>query len=453
MAGSATGDEAYDVVIVGAGLAGITAARELSKNGRRILMLEARDHIGGRAWSRPFAGIDTEIEIPIGGTYIATQWLNYQAAWREVERYQLELEAPPAPKSLVSLLAGERLEGRLPLPPEEWTQLERVLVAFLHMISEIDENEPIERQIPAELDVSFADFLRSFDVPARTAEFLATRAQLSAQRRADDFSIGLLAHQIICTDHSIVNYTTAPMMKLAGGTRTLYEAIFDDADVECQLSTPVTAIDQTGDEVVVTTANGRYTAHACVVATPVSLWSDIEFDPPLSQAKRDGADTRPLNACQKVWAIVKDAPPDVAGIGGIDQASFVTMMPDKVIDEGQLMVGFAPNLEPFAAQDHEAVERAFQAFMPGCSVVAFDSHDWNADPFSQGAWMAPPPGYITTYAADMRAPEQRLVFATADIARHGMSNMAGAIESGFDAAHAAEAILATAPPASSLQQR
>jgi monoamine oxidase len=60
-------DELYDVVIVGAGLSGLTAARRLAQAGKKILVLEAQDRVGGRTWSLPVGDHDF---IDVGGQWI-----------------------------------------------------------------------------------------------------------------------------------------------------------------------------------------------------------------------------------------------------------------------------------------------------------------------------------------------------------------------------------------------
>ena len=57
-----------DVVVVGAGLAGLTAAREITKAGKRAVVVEARDRVGGRTYTRDVAGVP----VDVGGQWIKT---------------------------------------------------------------------------------------------------------------------------------------------------------------------------------------------------------------------------------------------------------------------------------------------------------------------------------------------------------------------------------------------
>jgi monoamine oxidase len=75
----------YDVIVIGAGYCGLTAARNATIAGLKVLLLEGRDRIGGRSWSSNIGGYPFEM----GGTWVHWGQAN---AWREVVRYQMEGE-------------------------------------------------------------------------------------------------------------------------------------------------------------------------------------------------------------------------------------------------------------------------------------------------------------------------------------------------------------------------
>ena len=77
-----------DVVVIGGGFAGITAARDLQKRGFKVLVLEARDRLGGRTWSEDRNGFHVEL----GGTWV--HWTQ-PFVWAEKERYGLEVQETP----------------------------------------------------------------------------------------------------------------------------------------------------------------------------------------------------------------------------------------------------------------------------------------------------------------------------------------------------------------------
>ena len=75
----------HDVIVVGGGFAGVTAAREIALRGRSVLLLEARDRLGGRTWSADWNGIPIEY----GGAWV--HW-HQPHTWSEITRAGLSVE-------------------------------------------------------------------------------------------------------------------------------------------------------------------------------------------------------------------------------------------------------------------------------------------------------------------------------------------------------------------------
>src|SRR5580658_2622621 len=90
----------YDVIVLGGGFAGVTAARELARSGRRCVILEARGRLGGRTFSTQV--FDEQADV--GGQWI--HWIQPHV-WAEVTRYGLTLvETPGASPASVGVWTG-----------------------------------------------------------------------------------------------------------------------------------------------------------------------------------------------------------------------------------------------------------------------------------------------------------------------------------------------------------
>jgi hypothetical protein len=142
-----------------------------------------------------------------------------------------------------------------------------------------------------------------------------------------------------------------------------------------------------------------------------------------------------------VWALTRGLPDDYffgAGMGeGLDWVST-----EYVLPEGSLVNCFAPSRADFDSTSVGDVQRAIRVYAPEAEVLAVDSHDWNADPYSNGSWMAYRPGWLTRHVDAMREPEGRVIFAGSDIALGFSAGwIDGAIQSGIAAAAEVEHVL------------
>src|SRR3954468_16171582 len=99
-------DRDVDLVVVGAGFAGLACAREAGRLGLSVRVVEARDRIGGRTWVDERWGLPLEL----GGTWV--HWLQPHV-WAELTRYGIGVTRSPVRERAVWLHEGERWEGPL----------------------------------------------------------------------------------------------------------------------------------------------------------------------------------------------------------------------------------------------------------------------------------------------------------------------------------------------------
>lgn len=420
----------YDAIVVGAGFAGATAARDLRERGNAVLVLEGRDRVGGRTWYRPFAGTDHEIEL--GGGWISRRTQHF--ATREIERYGLDLGGRPGDEAVdFRWRFGGELLRSFPLDPDDLCEFERAAFELIAAARRIDTNVPRDQQDLADLDVPIREWLDSLDVTPRTREWLDSWARLGSGAESDEWSFLQVASWIAAFGNSVWSWFAEVADHLEGGTASLLDSIIEDRDLEIRLSTQVTSIRQASDEVTVVTDTGEeFLADAVVVAVPVNLWSEIEFSPALAGAKKRLADEKHAGSMQKVWVHARNAPSNVIALGA--DSSMLWISAEYELDGDVLLAGFASPPKHLETMDPAAVKDAVRQLVPEAEILAIDSHDWKSDPFANGTWMVPRPGQLSTTPTEVLEPFGRLVFAGGDIATRWLGWIDGAIESGARAA-------------------
>jgi monoamine oxidase len=425
----------FDVIVIGAGFAGLTAARDQRDAGRSVLVLEARDRIGGRTHYDYLQGLDQKVEF--GGTWVVPAYQPNVA--REVERHNLEYTTSPTPENYAWHFNGTTKRGGFPVPLEEIPQLERAVSLIIEESRRIEWGRPFEEQGLEDLDIPFSQWLQDKGIAGTTKElFNSYGAGLCFGTGPDDVSALHVISWVTGCGNSAWNLFNGPTIKLAKGTASLYNSLAEGLDI--RLSTPVSRVGQDGDSVTVTTAGGEtFTARAAVVAVPLNTWAAIEFSPALSEGKQQFTKERLAGRDVKIWVQVRNAPRYFASLGWNAPLEWLSTEFER--EEGSVMVGFGYNESLIDPADRASVERAVQTFIPQAEVVTWWSEDWNGSPYSLGTWTAYRPGQITRLAADSRKPEGRLVFATADVAVGFSGWIEGAIESGSAAAPSLDKIL------------
>lgn len=413
------------MVVIGAGFAGIAAARDLSEAGRRVVVLEARDRIGGRTWWREIPG--TGVMAEYGGMFFSQATQPNLA--REILRYGTPVMAGAEPEVFawidgdrrdVGLEAIERIQGKLAS-----SNLADALQATR------DAFRAGGRAALASLDVPVATWLDGLDADPEAVDYVRAFMVAMGGSPIERCSVLPLLWDMVELQYSPADVFIDVGELLTDGTKSLIDPMAAGLDV--RFGTVVTHVAHDDDGVAVTLEDGTIVrAEAAVIALPLNVWADIAFDPPLTETKRRAADRRQPGQVSKVIAIVEGAPESYIGVGWNTpiNAGFVL----RPAGDGRLFMGFSVQ-DRVDLSDHEAVAAAVNAHLPEATVTTTGGYDWVSDRFSQGTWLSTPPTWFSDGTFEgLAVPEGRLAFAGSDIAPEGAGWIEGAVGSGVEAA-------------------
>lgn len=403
-----------DVLIIGAGAAGIAAARALTTAGRSVLVLEARDRVGGRAWT---------IDTPAGAFDAGASWLHSG---------QTNPLTPLAQGLGLALADHDALGDEITFVGDRRAT-------------------PAEAAAYAEAVARFrADIAAAGPAAQSVAEATDTTGPWGATVAAWEGDLISAAPLAAMDLHDFAaNALHPPNLLPEPGLGHLMARLAEGLPI--RLSCQVTALDWSGPGVIAATAAGPIAARAAIVTLPTPLLLDFAFVPPLPAAHRAAATALPLGLLTKV--LLPATGPDRLGI-----VPFSVV--DRQIAAGETLVSFL--LWPFGrahalgfvggatawalsgqpAADTVALMRAEigarfgprgdAAFDWGRAIVA----DWGADPWARGAYSHARPGHAATrlVLGTPLAPKGHVVLAGEACHPTLAGTIGGAWESGQQAA-------------------
>jgi monoamine oxidase len=451
MSGDSSSDpkdsQSADVLIVGAGVAGLIAARELVKRNRSCLVLEARDRVGGRTLSQKL-GKDW---VDLGGQWIGPTQDRLAALARE-------LDVPTFPqhhegKKILSW--GGKIstfKGSMP-----WlslaTQLELGLLDLRakSYAKTFPLDAPWQAPRAAEWDGETVESWKRRHLRAGGSRLfldIVTRAVFTSEPRDLSFLYFL---SYVKSGHGLEMLTSIPggaqESRFVGGAQKLSTRMAEALGNRVVLECPVWALEQSSDGVTLETARGTFRGRYVIVAIPPLLAGRIRFASGLSPRREQLMARMPMGSCIKYVATYDRAFWREAGFSGeafSDTGPTTTTFDDSSHDGSQpALVTFSDGSVARVWGDRPPEERRqavlaelARFFGPQAAhPTGFIDKNWSEDPYSGGCYAGVMgPGVMTDFGPALRQPCGRIHWAGTETAVEWTGYIDGAIESGQRAA-------------------
>lgn len=426
---SGSHDNDYDVVVVGGGFAGVTAARELGHDGYRVLLLEARPRLGGRTFTGKF--LDRKVEF--GGS--AVHWLQPHV-FAEMQRYGKDFEEVP----LVDLDGTNVMLGTgevRSIPPSEFLrEYDSAMELFNSRAKELFPRpyDPFfNSEVMALEQVSAAQHMATLGLNEIQKATLNAELTLYGGAPTDQFSYTSFVKIFACAAWDYYTFTDSEKhYKIAdGGTLGLCNSILDHSGADVRMGSVVASVSQDSEKVTVTTTGDeQVTAKAVVLTVPTKVYNSIDFSPGLSAEKQAFIDNAEM--CDAACMFVRFK----QNIGNTftfcdDPNPFSAIQTEYFNDEvGTIVKITLARQSLIDLNDREAVVSELSKIFPGVDVLEMSSYNWVADPYSQQGWPSYRVGWFSKYP-DMAKPEGRCYFAGSATADGWHEYIDGAVESGI----------------------
>jgi putrescine oxidase len=442
-----------DVVIVGAGPSGLTAARELKKAGLSVAVLEARGRVGGRTWTDTVDGAMLEI----GG-----QWVSPDQTVLKELLGELGLGLYSRYRDGESLYLGT--DGSLTrytgdtFPVSEGTRLEmEKLVAILDgLAAEIGPAEPWAHPKARELDtISFHHWLRQQSPDEEACKNIGLFiAGGMLTKPAHSFS-ALQAVLMAASAGSFTHLTDEDFIldkRVIGGMQQVSLRIAAELGDDVVLDSPVRSISweeiapgekDGGHRVLAVSDGATVSARYVIMAVPPNLYSRVSFNPPLPRRQHQMHQHQSLGLVIKVHAVYGTPFWREEGLSGtcFGADALVQEVYDNTNhgDTRGTLVGFisdekADRVFELSAEDRKkAVLESIAGFLGDKALqpeVYYES-DWGSEEWTRGAYASSYDlGGLHRYGKDQHTAVGPINWSSSDLAAEGYQHVDGAVRMG-----------------------
>ena len=442
-----------DVVVVGAGISGLMAARKLRAGGARVLVVEARDRVGGRVLNHHLRAGGV---IEAGGAFVGP---TQDRILRLADDLGVKTFKEYAAGENVYVKNGERSTYTGTVPPDPSILLDAAMLQMRidMMASQIDVAAPWSHPEAASWDsMTVREWVSAQTISADTDQLLKCYFQPSWGSDAGNVSVLFLAWFIATAGNEDNVGTFERSSSTAGGaqdsrfrlgSQTVPIRMARQLGDRVALRAPVRRIVQRDGWAHVHTDRGTVRARRVVVACPPPLVLDIDWAPQLPARRRKLLSNMPMGHLMKCDAVYETPFWRADGLSG---SGLSTAGATRAVFDNTPAGGGPGVLLAFVggstwntygrlprAERKRAVLKGFaemfgeQALHP----IEYTEHDWTLEPWTTGGPIAlPRPGVISTVGSEIREPFGRVHWAGTETSTYWSGFMDGAVRAGERAA-------------------
>jgi monoamine oxidase len=446
-----------DVVIVGAGFAGLTAARALAKAGKKVVVLEARNRVGGRVKSGTIAGRT----VDVGGMWAAASQTRILELIKE---FGFELVPQFEAGKNITEAYHKRFEGAgasYGWGKTKDAEAERVA----KRIDELSEGVPLDAPWKAAKALEYDTMSANdwFEKNTRDPEILSTlRGLTRGILTADAYQISFLYFLFYMrsgdsfeSQAGFGQGTTQAwtVRETMHGVALKMAESFSAGSAGAGKGTivfesPVRAISQTDAGVVVESDKGKWQAEYAIVCLPPPLALRIRYEPILPPQREILLQHMPMGSVVKYWLAYEKPFWRARGYSGMITSD---ELPSNLVCADGTLSGAGPGFlvgfmearggvewtgKSMEERKKKVVERLVSFWgQDAAKPIEYEDQDWPSDPWSRGCYMASPgPGILSSVGEEIRVPHGRVHWAGTETADRWAGYIDGAVRSGDRAA-------------------
>ena len=392
------------IIVVGAGFSGLSAAYKLHKEGAEVVVLEARDRVGGRVYSKELSNGEV---VELGGEWIGDDDKLYHALIDDLGLTKIEVG--------IDFMVRQVMKGEA-ISVDDCIAINRKVNAKLIVYSEKEKEA-----------MSIQDLLDQVELSPAHRLLISSRLQTSQGTTLDKVALRIMGGSFSTRDGQSAYH------RIDGGNQALATSLAARL-VEVICHAPVIEIKQDLEGVIVRTKHEKILADKVVLSVPVSVINKIKFTPELPEDIRLAMTVTKLGSGGKLSAVLTEEPPLLAKQD--TDAPYWCWT-------GQLRDGVRKKaITAFCGSDHALKQLKvgyqnddtwFESIQTNCPELQFSGEyikkDWGEDPWVMGSYTAMD---NEAYAAAnaFSKPFQRIYFSGEHTSPDWSGTMDGALQSG-----------------------